>query len=149
MPVRCALTGNLEEGDRRPFLSGMRSRVLGGYLAVAALALLGYLLLPEHPGCRRPGRSASARRTSPRLRYWGKTTFKALRNVSLCPWKIGKIAAAALVLLPIDHDRTTLITQRTNPTRKAPQLTHPTAIAVCRTRHVIRIRDQGDAVARG
>src|SRR5205814_3217958 len=26
-----------------------------------------------------------------------KTTFKALRNVSLCPWQIGKIAAAALV----------------------------------------------------
>jgi len=36
-----------------------------------------------------------------------KTTFKALRNVSLCPWKIGKIAAAALVLLHIEHDRTT------------------------------------------
>ena len=36
-----------------------------------------------------------------------KTTFKALRNVSLCPWRIGKIVAAALVLLHIDHDRTT------------------------------------------
>ncbi|WP_279339931.1 transposase family protein [Sphaerisporangium perillae] len=36
-----------------------------------------------------------------------KTTFKALRNVSLCPWKIGKIAAAALVLLHFEHDRTT------------------------------------------
>jgi hypothetical protein len=36
-----------------------------------------------------------------------KTTFKALRNVSLCPWKIGKIVAAALVLLHFDHDRTT------------------------------------------
>jgi len=36
-----------------------------------------------------------------------KTTFKALRNVSLCPWKIGKITAAALVLLHIEHDRTT------------------------------------------
>jgi hypothetical protein len=36
-----------------------------------------------------------------------KTTFKALRNVSLCPWAIGKIVAAALVLLHIDHDRTT------------------------------------------
>jgi hypothetical protein len=28
-----------------------------------------------------------------------KTTFKALRRVSLCPWRIGAIAAAALVLL--------------------------------------------------
>jgi hypothetical protein len=36
-----------------------------------------------------------------------KTTFKALRNVSLCPWKIGAIVAAALVLLHIEHDRTT------------------------------------------
>ncbi len=36
-----------------------------------------------------------------------KMTFKALRNVSLCPWKIGKIVAAALVLLHFDHDRTT------------------------------------------
>lgn len=36
-----------------------------------------------------------------------KTTFKALRNVSLCPWAIGKIVAAALVLLHVDHDRTT------------------------------------------
>ncbi len=36
-----------------------------------------------------------------------KTTFKALRNVSLCPWKIGKIVTAALVLLHVEHDRTT------------------------------------------
>ena len=36
-----------------------------------------------------------------------KTTFKALRNVSLCPWKIGDIVAAALVLLHYEHGRTT------------------------------------------
>lgn len=36
-----------------------------------------------------------------------KMTFKALRNISVCPWRIGKIVAAALVLLHIDHDRTT------------------------------------------
>lgn len=36
-----------------------------------------------------------------------KTTFKALRNVSLCPWRIGDIVAAALVLLHFDHGRTT------------------------------------------
>lgn len=36
-----------------------------------------------------------------------KTTFKALRNVSLCPWTIGRIVAAALVLLHIEHNRTT------------------------------------------
>jgi hypothetical protein len=36
-----------------------------------------------------------------------KTTFKALRNVSLCPWAIGRITAAALVVLHIEHGRTT------------------------------------------
>jgi hypothetical protein len=36
-----------------------------------------------------------------------KTTFRALRNVSLDPWRIGRIAAAALVLLHVDHGRTT------------------------------------------
>ena len=36
-----------------------------------------------------------------------KITFKALRNVSLCPWNIGNIIAAALVILHIDHARTT------------------------------------------
>lgn len=36
-----------------------------------------------------------------------KTTFKALRNISLCPWRIGTIVAAALVILHIDHGRTT------------------------------------------
>lgn len=36
-----------------------------------------------------------------------KMTFKALRNVSLDPWRIGKIAAAALVILHLDQARTT------------------------------------------
>ena len=36
-----------------------------------------------------------------------KVTFKALRNVSLDPWRIGAITAAALVLLHINHARTT------------------------------------------
>jgi hypothetical protein len=36
-----------------------------------------------------------------------KMTFRALRNVSLDPWRIGNIVAAALVLLHIDHGRTT------------------------------------------
>jgi len=31
----------------------------------------------------------------------------SLRNVSLCPWKIGTIVAAALVVLHIEHHRTT------------------------------------------
>ncbi len=36
-----------------------------------------------------------------------KTTFKALRRVSLDPNAIGRIVAAALVLLHIEHERTT------------------------------------------
>lgn len=35
-----------------------------------------------------------------------KMTFRALRNISLNPWRIGKIVAAALVLLHLDHHRT-------------------------------------------
>jgi hypothetical protein len=52
------------------------------------------------------------RRRGARKRIFGHLAarpilFKALRNVSLCPWTIGKITAAALVLLHIEHDRTT------------------------------------------
>ena len=36
-----------------------------------------------------------------------KMTFRALRNISLNPWRIGKIVAAALVILHTEHDRTT------------------------------------------
>jgi DDE superfamily endonuclease len=36
-----------------------------------------------------------------------KTTFKALRRIRGCPWRIGDITAAALVLLHIEHSRTT------------------------------------------
>ena len=36
-----------------------------------------------------------------------KTTFKGLRNVSLNPYRIGAIVAAALVILHSDHARTT------------------------------------------
>lgn len=34
-------------------------------------------------------------------------TFKALRNVSVNAWDIGDITCAALVLLHIEHGRTT------------------------------------------
>lgn len=36
-----------------------------------------------------------------------KTTFKALQRVTLCPWRIGAITAAALVVLHIEYCRTT------------------------------------------
>jgi hypothetical protein len=36
-----------------------------------------------------------------------KTTFKALRRYRGCPWRIGRVAAAALVLLHHENNRTT------------------------------------------
>jgi hypothetical protein len=33
--------------------------------------------------------------------------YRVLRKVTLCPWRIGVIAAAVLVLLHLEHDRTT------------------------------------------
>ena len=36
-----------------------------------------------------------------------KTTYKVLRRYRGCPWRLGKIVAAALVLLHVEHDRTT------------------------------------------
>lgn len=36
-----------------------------------------------------------------------KTTYKALRRHRGCPWRLGDIAAAALVLLHHEHGRTT------------------------------------------
>ena len=36
-----------------------------------------------------------------------KTTYKVLRRYRGCPWRLGKIVAAALVLLHIEKNRTT------------------------------------------
>lgn len=36
-----------------------------------------------------------------------KTTYKALRRYRGCPWRLGNIVAAALVLLHQEHGRTT------------------------------------------
>jgi hypothetical protein len=35
-----------------------------------------------------------------------QSSFTALRNISLCPWRIGAIVAAALVILHVEHGRT-------------------------------------------
>ena len=64
---------------------------------------------------RSTGSSAPSRRP-PNRRYTARTcagnergssllkiTFSALRNVSLCPWKVGDIVAAILVILRIEH----------------------------------------------
>ena len=86
---------------------------------------------PGGPGLRRRGRHRRHRFKTPpkgqltdvqqqfnrarnRLRAVGergnsllKMTFKALRNVTVCPWRIGDIVAAALVILHIEYGRTT------------------------------------------
>jgi hypothetical protein len=88
----------------------------------AVLADLGYegerdtLTTPiKHPGGQRLTDDertvnllhAATRAPAERGNSLLKTTFKALRRVSLCPWRIGAITAAALVLLHHEHDRTT------------------------------------------
>ena len=88
----------------------------------AALADLGYegeraaLTTPiKHSAERRPTDDqrtvnllhAAVRAPDERGNSLLKTTFKALRRISLCPWRIGAVTAAALVLLHHVHDRTT------------------------------------------
>src|SRR4051794_29678670 len=88
----------------------------------AALADLGYegeqdvLTLPIKRTADRPltddqrtvnALHAATRALAERGNSLLKTTFKALRRVSLCPWRIGAITAAALVLLHHEHGRTT------------------------------------------
>jgi hypothetical protein len=74
----------------------------------AALGDLGYegeqatLTIPIKRAADRP-LTADERTVNALL----KTTFKALRRVSLWPWRIGAITAAALVLLHHEHGRTT------------------------------------------
>jgi hypothetical protein len=90
--------------------------------AHAVLADLGYegerdaLTTPvKHPAGRRLTSDercvnllhAAVRAPAERGNSLLKTTFKAVRRVSLCPWRIGAITAAALVLLHHMHDRTT------------------------------------------
>ena len=50
---------------------------------------------------------AAARGLAERGNSLLETTFEAPRRVSLCPWRIGAIAAAALVFLHREHGRTT------------------------------------------
>src|SRR3712207_4332577 len=88
----------------------------------AALADLGYegertvLTCPIKQSAERPLTAdercvnllhAAVRAPAERGNSLLKTSFKALRRVSLCPWRIGAITAAALVLLHHMHDRTT------------------------------------------
>jgi hypothetical protein len=88
----------------------------------AALADLGYegeqaiLTLPVKRTADRPltddercvnAVHAATRALAERGNALLKTTFKALRRVSLCPWRIGAITAAAVVLLHHIHGRTT------------------------------------------
>jgi hypothetical protein len=64
----------------------------------ARLTLVQQQLNQAHNGVRAVGERGNALL---------KMTFKSLRNVSVNPWRIGAIVAAALVLLHFDHARTT------------------------------------------
>jgi hypothetical protein len=105
-----------EHGDILPLLTawtGDQLRVLGdlGYEGEAATITVAFKK-PKNAACtdvqQQFNRAHNAvRAIGERGNSLLKTTFKALRNVSLCPWTIGKITAAALVILHIEHGRTT------------------------------------------
>jgi hypothetical protein len=56
---------------------------------------------PSEAACSASSRIRKASATG------SKTTFKALRRYRGCPWRIGTIVAAALVLLHFENNRTT------------------------------------------
>ena len=66
-----------------------------------------------HPGARLDEATRAANRVHKGVRARAeagnarlKTRFAALRQVTLCPWRVGAITAATLVLLHLEHDRT-------------------------------------------
>jgi hypothetical protein len=105
-----------EHGDILPLFTVWTDddlRVLGdlGYEGEAATITVAYKK-PKNAACtdmqQQFNRAHNAvRAIGERGNSLLKTTFKALRNVSLCPWTIGRITAAALVILHIEHGRTT------------------------------------------
>jgi DDE superfamily endonuclease len=68
-----------------------------------------------------------------------KTTFKALRNVSICPWRIGTIVAAALVILhSISVWRSVRASADTKTKRSRHTLAMPVRCVVAPRLHRIR-----------
>ena len=61
-----------------------------------------FTIIPARPA---RARGEAAHGVCERANSLLKTTFKALRRVSLDPSRITKIAAAALVLLQLEYDR--------------------------------------------
>lgn len=92
-------------GDQRPVLGDLGYEGEADTITVAVKKPQGGELTDDQKASNKAhnGKRAVGERGNSLL----KTTFKALRNVSLCPWRIGAIVAAALVLLHIEHDRTT------------------------------------------
>lgn len=75
-----------------------RSPADGAPVIAVANCSAGLWLNQDHNGIRAVGERGNA---------LPKMTFKALRNISVDPWRIGAIVAAALVLLHFEHARTT------------------------------------------
>ena len=90
-----------------------------GLVTLTDLGYVGAGIGIRHPVKRRPGNrlaeehlaynalQTGLRAIGERANSLLKTTFKALRHVSLDPSRIGDIAAAALILLQWKHNRTT------------------------------------------
>jgi hypothetical protein len=90
-------------GDNRPVLGDLGYEGEADPISVAIKKPAGGTDEQKHHNRAHNGKRAVGERGNSLL----KTTFRALRNISLCPWRIGTIVAAALVLLHTDHDRTT------------------------------------------
>lgn len=91
--------------ENRPALGDLGHEGEPGTITVAAKKPKGGQLTDEQKTRNKAhnGKRAIGERGNSLL----KTTFKTLRNISLCPWKIGTIVKAALVILHIEHERTT------------------------------------------
>jgi hypothetical protein len=92
-------------GDNLPVLGDLGYEGESGTITVATKTPQGGRLTDEQKAANKTHNAKRA--IGERGNSLLKTTFKALRRVSLCPWRIGAIVAAALVLLHIDHNRTT------------------------------------------
>jgi DDE superfamily endonuclease len=90
-----------------------------GHLGLADLGYEGEAEIFRIPIKKAPGRVLSADQRASNALHSGlralgeransvlKMTYKALRRIRGCPWRIGNIVAAALVLLHHEHGRTT------------------------------------------
>ncbi len=91
--------------DRTPMTVGVLLMTCSG-LALIGIGLLMYPVPKDvHPAFNAV--HGVLRCLGERANSLLKTTYQALSRYRCCPWRLGRIGAAALVLLHIEHQRTT------------------------------------------